>query len=204
MFATKSSILAILSAVLMMLPSVWIGSISLLAMLVGFFESPAWAGGWEHINTKKGVKVFSKEVEGSPLLAFKGVTTVDAPLQKVLFVIATNERRQEWVDRLYINKQIETVSPFEYTVYQAFKLYYFGDESPADWSQQRIGEFLGLPVSQVNNYVYKARQFFGQRLRDAICDYTASDEALEQELAELSRMIEGPRLEGAPPSSLGL
>lgn len=77
---------------------------------------------WEHVNREDGVEVYRKEVEGSPLVAFKGVTVIDAPLEKLLWVLADNEHRTEWVDLCAESRVLEQVSPFESVIYQRYSL----------------------------------------------------------------------------------
>ena len=85
---------------------------------------PAFAigDGWEEINDEDGVKVYAKEYADSPLVGFRGITVMDAPIEKILFVLATNEGREDWVDRLYVSTVLHQESPVEYTMYQAFAL----------------------------------------------------------------------------------
>ncbi len=77
---------------------------------------------WERINREGGITVYSKTVEGSDLVAFKGETTIKQPLGKVLSVLMTHQRWGEWVDRMSGSKILKTVSTYEYIVYQAFEL----------------------------------------------------------------------------------
>lgn len=95
----------------------------LLAGFLALIAAPAFANDWEEIDDDKGIKVFSKEPEsGSALMAFKGETVLDAPLQKVLWIIVDNSHRKEWVDRLEKSVVLEKVSTFEYYLYQHFGL----------------------------------------------------------------------------------
>jgi hypothetical protein len=77
---------------------------------------------WKEIHDKDGIKVFRKSVEGSKIVAFRGVALVDAPVGKVLHVIADNDHRTDWVDRCYISTVLEQVSPWEFVVYAGYKL----------------------------------------------------------------------------------
>ncbi|MEE8410829.1 MAG: START domain-containing protein [Myxococcota bacterium] len=77
---------------------------------------------WEEINFEDDIQVFRRDVPGSDLVAFGGVTVMDAPLENILWVLATNDRRKEWVDRLYISTILEQSTPYDYVVYQAFEL----------------------------------------------------------------------------------
>lgn len=74
-------------------------------------------------------------------------------------------------------------------VYRAFRLFYFGDETPDRWTQARIAEALGATVTQVNNHIHRARQVFLEAVRSAIAEYTASDEELAAELGEMARLL---------------
>ena len=80
------------------------------------------AGGWEVVNREDGITVSRKEVKGSPLVAFKGVGVIDAPMEKILHVLVDNDHRTEWVARLYISERLEQLGSHEFIVYQAFKL----------------------------------------------------------------------------------
>jgi hypothetical protein len=86
------------------------------------FSTQAYAADWEELYTEDSVTVSKQEVEGSKLVAFKGDTELDAPLEKVLYVLMDNEHRLEWVGRLYENRVLEQVTPHEYFIYQAFEL----------------------------------------------------------------------------------
>lgn len=77
---------------------------------------------WEHVTRDDGVEVYRKEVPDSPLVAFKGVTEVEAPLEKVLWVLADNDHRTEWVDLCAESRVLEQVSPFESVIYQRYSL----------------------------------------------------------------------------------
>lgn len=82
----------------------------------------ASADDWEKINTEDGVSVYSKAVEGSDLVAFKGVATIKQPLGKLLSVLMDNERRVEWVDRMSVSTILEEKNKFDFVIYQAFDL----------------------------------------------------------------------------------
>jgi hypothetical protein len=96
----------------------------------------AAASGWEKIDEESGIKVFRKDVPGSPLVAFRGECMVSAPLEKLLWVLADNTHRTEWVDRLKKSVVLETKGSSEFTLYQ-----HFG---------------LPFPISD-RDYVYRAR-----------------------------------------------
>lgn len=91
-----------------------------LALLL--FAGPARAAAWEKIDEEGGIKVFRKEVPGSPLVAFRGEGMISAPLEKLLWVLADNAHRTEWVDRLKKSVVLQTNGSYEYIVYQHFGL----------------------------------------------------------------------------------
>lgn len=98
---------------------------SLTQLLLGAclaFATPAVAGNWEEVYTAEGVTVSKKDTEGTPLVAFKGETVYDVPVEDVMGVLLDNEHRIEWVDRLYTNHIVEAQSPYDYVLYQAFDL----------------------------------------------------------------------------------
>ena len=91
-------------------------------LLLMLSASPAHAGDWELLYEEDGVEVSSMEKPGSPLVAFKGDTILEASLARVLWILMDNEHRMEWVDRLYVSTVLEQISDHEYVIYQAFKL----------------------------------------------------------------------------------
>lgn len=103
---TKSLIVAGASAAL---PGVVLG-----------WAAPAWAAGWEKIGDKEGISVFKKEMPGTPLHAFRGTAIVNAPMEKVMWVLADNTHRAEWVDRLKKSVILERKSKYDFVVYQHF------------------------------------------------------------------------------------
>ena len=83
----------------------------------------AQARSYELINQELGVDVYRSDThEHGKLFAFKGVTTYSAPIEKVLYVLMDNEHRVDWVDRLYLAKELERVDAHNYVLYQAFEL----------------------------------------------------------------------------------
>lgn len=77
---------------------------------------------WEEIKVEDGITVYKAEVPGTKIVAFKGKVVMDAPIKKVIWVLADREHRREWVDRLDINEELEIISPTERIIYQSFKM----------------------------------------------------------------------------------
>lgn len=80
----------------------------------------ALASGWTEIDDSYGIKVYKKDVPGSKLHEFRGVGLVDAPMEKLIWVLADNTHRTEWVDRLKKSVILEKKSDYDFIVYQHF------------------------------------------------------------------------------------
>ena len=80
--------------------------------------------GWKKIHEKYGVEVFSKKIPGSPLLAFRGETIIDAPIERIYSVLVSLDPkvRLAWVDRLIGTANLEIISDHEGTIYHLFDL----------------------------------------------------------------------------------
>jgi hypothetical protein len=73
--------------------------------------------GWEKIRDEDGIVVHRKEVEGSPLVAFRGEGVIDAPIARVAIVQMDLEHAPEWIDRLVEARVLEVRSDAEYVTY---------------------------------------------------------------------------------------
>src|SRR5687768_7163970 len=62
---------------------------------------------WEFVSDEENVRVFRKEVPGSDVVAFKGVTTTNVSIGKLLAVFKDPNQRQHWVDRYKEHKTFE-------------------------------------------------------------------------------------------------
>jgi hypothetical protein len=80
--------------------------------------------GWETLGESKKVTGFVKAIPGTSLKAFKGVTEIEASLEKVYWVISNNNEafRKEWVGRLETSKTLEIKTKHERITYGAFDL----------------------------------------------------------------------------------
>ena len=77
---------------------------------------------WEPMYDTDGVKGSRGTVPDSKFYAFRGETTYDAQMERVLHVLMDNDRRTEWVMRLERCEVLEQPSEFEYVLYLAFDL----------------------------------------------------------------------------------
>ena len=69
--------------------------------------------GWKKIKSKNGIKIFSRKVEGSSLLAFKGMATVNTSIGTLINVINDKPRHKEWVTRLAESDTVRLFTPLE-------------------------------------------------------------------------------------------
>lgn len=91
-----------------------------LAVASTLLSGTAW--GWEQIDEGDGIRVYKKDIPNSDLVAFRGDSLIDAPIEKVLWVLGDNTYRTEWVDRLKHSRILEQKGPYDYVVYQHFGL----------------------------------------------------------------------------------
>ena len=99
----------------MMLLSRWrsLLLLSLVLALTFVFHADATSHDWEEINSREGIRILSRRVEGSPILAFKGIAEMEIPIGTLISVINDKARHHEWVPRLMESKTIELLSPLE-------------------------------------------------------------------------------------------
>jgi len=74
---------------------------------VAFAEGTNGGPGWEYVKTDRDVEVYRKEVPGSGVVAFKGVTTANLPIGQLLAVFNDPSERKNWVDRYAEHVTIE-------------------------------------------------------------------------------------------------
>jgi hypothetical protein len=78
------------------------------------------AASWEKIDEEHGIEVFRKDVAGTPLHAFRGRGLIDAPMDRLMWVMGDNSHRTEWVDRLKKSVILEQEDAYSSIVYQHF------------------------------------------------------------------------------------
>ena len=67
---------------------------------------------WEKMGESDGIKVYRKELPGSPLVSFRGEAVIDAPISKVLAVLEDSTRKVEWMHNLADARELRKVSKF--------------------------------------------------------------------------------------------
>jgi len=95
----------------------------LMGFLVVFMCAPfAEAKPWEFLAKEDGVTIWTREVPGSDIDAVKGETIIDAPIEKLVWVVTTCYRRTEWVKYLSKCDIIEMNKSNRFVAYQAFDM----------------------------------------------------------------------------------
>jgi len=72
---------------------------------------------WELLSQDENIKVYKKDIPGSPIVAFRGEATIDAPIAKVASVLVDTSRKLEWIADALEAKNIKSISPLERVEY---------------------------------------------------------------------------------------
>jgi hypothetical protein len=89
---------------------------ALICMFISIFVT-AQASDWEKVKDRKGVQVYSKEIPGSKIVAFRGIGTIDAPIENVVSVIHDTSRIKEWMSDMAETVVLERKSELEKVEY---------------------------------------------------------------------------------------
>lgn len=91
-------------------------------VIIAFNAHGAINKNWQFLEDKNGISVYQTKIPGTKLVGARGETTINAPLNRILFVLADIDRSLEWVDGLRISKVLEKNGLLETVVYQEFGL----------------------------------------------------------------------------------
>lgn len=97
---------------------------TILSLLLLLSLPLAWSGidtTWEKVKDKDGVEVFRGDVAGTNVVAFRGVSVIDAPISHVVSVIYDVSRIKEWMSDLDSSRVILQKSTFEKIEYNRTK-----------------------------------------------------------------------------------
>jgi hypothetical protein len=89
------------------------GQLMCVAAVMALCIGHADAAKWEYVSGDDGVRVYRKQVKGSNVFAFKGVTTKNIHIGKILEIFNTTSLRKDWVDRFHSTKDLKQVGPNE-------------------------------------------------------------------------------------------
>jgi len=95
---------------------------TILSIAMLFMFTNGYAVGWKQVSDNNGITVYKAKIPGSKLVGFRGETSIYASAEKLMHILVDNNHRKDWVDRLKTSTVLETVSPYEYVIYQEFKL----------------------------------------------------------------------------------
>ena len=97
---------------------------------------------WDLEQDDDGIKVFTKEIEGSDFKAFKGEMDTQAQLDEVLSVIRDVESMDEWLHECVDSQIMETTEEGEIIVYQ---------ETSAPWPVSNRNFVLKMKVDRAED-----------------------------------------------------
>jgi hypothetical protein len=76
-------------------------------------ETAAPQDGWEEIGNEDGIQLWRREVEGSPVVAFRGETVIEASMAKLGRILSDAPRRGEWIADAKESKDLRSTSPVD-------------------------------------------------------------------------------------------
>lgn len=117
------------------------GLLALVGSSVAFAEGSATSAApdWKKIGDEEGVEYFSKEIPGTNIIAFRGVTLMDASASKISAVLLDSPRKKEWVDR----------------VVEAYTIKHLNE-----WETLEYNHTKGVFIVSDRDFVFKARVAF--------------------------------------------
>ncbi len=74
-------------------------------------------GDWKLEKDKRGIKVFTKKIDGRNLKRSKTTTTISASIDEVFAWLTNVERHKEWMDKVSTSEVLENVSNTEFIAY---------------------------------------------------------------------------------------
>jgi hypothetical protein len=89
---------------------------------LGYSQPARSADDWELITDKDDMKVYSKQVTGSSMFAFKGITEADIHIGKILDVFVRSDRSKDWVDRFHATRELSRKNVLQRTFWIQFAL----------------------------------------------------------------------------------
>lgn len=72
---------------------------------------------WSEVSHGRGIMTFRKDIPSSPIVAFKGEGTIDAPVAKVVGLMSDLDRRKDWVANLAEARLVRSKSKIDRVEY---------------------------------------------------------------------------------------
>ena len=119
---------------------------------------------WQKVKTKDGIDVFKREIPGKPVLAFKGIGIINAPISLVATVIFDATRGTEWVEDLTETRVLRWVGKDDYIEYDHVGTPFVMKDrdfvsivkmraNPAEKSMTFSYTSIDIPDAPVTNYI---------------------------------------------------
>ncbi|NQT25671.1 START domain-containing protein [candidate division KSB1 bacterium] len=90
-------------------------------MIVVFFTNTTFAGeittAWELVKDKNGIKVFTREIAGSQLKEFKGITQIKTSLESLIALYYDRASSPQWIFACEYSKVLKEISLTEKYIY---------------------------------------------------------------------------------------
>ena len=77
---------------------------------------------WEEVRNVEGIRIYTREIPESPLIAVRGISLLDAGLFKTGHIIRDISRYPEWVPQLQFARIVEQEKKSEWLVYLLIEL----------------------------------------------------------------------------------
>jgi len=94
-----------------------INSRSLIFIFFFCFTNQAWSIStktkykWTMVKKVDGIQIFEADVKGQDVVAFRGETTLNFPIERVVSSLADMERKEEWMHDLKEVKTLQIINP---------------------------------------------------------------------------------------------
>lgn len=86
-------------------------------LVVAASARAAGPGPWEFVRDDEGILVHRRAVPGSSLGEFRGQAVIEAPVERVIAVLADADRRVEWMNRCVGSRAVERLGPWSQVTY---------------------------------------------------------------------------------------
>lgn len=91
-------------------------------LAVVFLCAFSFSSGWMLEIEEKGVKVFTKTIEGEPIKATRAIAEYDASPERILSILSDPSQSMKWMDRVAMSKMIRRVDANSFYVYSLIEL----------------------------------------------------------------------------------
>ncbi len=118
----------------------------LLAILPGYAVAD-----WVQVKESEGIKIYTQEHPGSPIIMAKGVIIIDAKPEVILKILDDNSNHPKWIPYLRESRQLQVISDTERLEYNLFD---------APWpasNRDFVFRVKAIPSNQKNVLLYRMK-----------------------------------------------